>query len=285
MDVEITGGEALKDMGMNGLYSIGHSSDFPPQLVVMRYNGGNDDLKTALVGKGITYDTGGYSLKPAGSMATMQGDMAGSAAVAGALYALAKNKVKTNVVGIVVLAENRLSNQALVPGDVYTAYNGTTVEVLNTDAEGRLVLADGVAYAVKDEKADRILDIATLTGAVVRSLGHGVAGTVTNDAALFEEIEKAGKLSGERYWNFPTYREYHTMIDSKVADIKNIGKPEGGSITGGLFIGRFAEETPWIHLDIAGTGWAETPLFEHLTTGATGTGVDTMYYFCKNKAE
>lgn len=285
VEVKITAGKDLEKMGMGGLYGIGSSSEFPPQLVVMRYNGAGGGHKTALVGKGITYDTGGYSLKPSGSMASMEGDMAGSAAVVAAIYAIAKNKIKTDVVGIAVLAENRLSNSALVPGDVYTAYDGQTVEVLNTDAEGRLVLADGVAYAVKDEKADQVVDVATLTGAVVRSLGFGVAGTVTNDNATWNEVEAAAKLSGERYWNFPTYKEYHKMIESKIADVKNIGKPEGGTITAGLFIGKFVQDKPWIHLDIAGTSWMDTPLFEHQISGGEGTSVDTLYYFCKNKVK
>lgn len=278
VECEVISGDELKEKGLNGIYLVGNSSEFPPQMVIMRYNGGNNE-KTALVGKGITYDTGGYNLKPSSSMETMQGDMAGAAAVTAAIYALAKNKSKANVIGVVALAENRISSGSLVAGDVYTSYEGQTVEVLNTDAEGRLVLSDAVAYAAIDEKADRILDVATLTGAVVRALGSSVTGVVSNDEEIWADLEGASQLSGERYWQFPTYEEYHKMIDSKIADVKNVGGAEGGSITGGLFIGRFVKDKPWIHLDIAGTSWVDKPVFAYQSAGATGTAVDTIYYF------
>ena len=280
VECEIIAGKDLEKKGLNGLYLIGNSSDFEPQLVVMKYKNGGKK-KTALVGKGITFDTGGYSLKPSASMLTMNGDMGGSASVVAAIYALAKSKAKANVVGVVALAENRISAGSLVPGDIYTAYDGQTVEVLNTDAEGRLVLADAVAYAVKDEKADRVIDIATLTGAMLVALGYGVTGTVSNDDTFYAELDNASTKTGERYHRMPVYPEYEKMLESKIADVKNIGEGVAGGIMGGLFVRNFVKEKPWIHLDIAGTSWVKKPLFAHQSEGATGTAVDTFYYLCK----
>ena len=278
---EIIGLKQLQEMGMNGLVSIGSSSAYEPCLMILRYLPlGEPAEKMGLVGKGVTCDTGGYCLKPAGSMLGIKGDMAGGAAVAGAIYALAKNQIQQNVVGLIPMCENRISSGSLLPGDVYTAYDGTTVEVLNTDAEGRLILADTVAYAVQEEGVDRILDIATLTGAVVNLLGFSIGGVLSNDEKLYKDFEAAFEISGERYLRIPFYKEHEKMIESKIADVKNIGEAYCGTITAGLFIKKFVKDKPWIHLDIAGTAWVDQPVFEFQSKGATGAGVTSLYYLC-----
>ena len=188
--------------------------------------------------------------------------MAGAAAVAGAVYALAKRKEKVNVTAVMPLCENRISSGSFLPGDVITSYSGKTIEIGNTDAEGRLILADAVTYAIHHEHATRILDIATLTGAVVNMLGFSIAGVLCDDHGLWQEFEAASEKSGEKYWLLPFGREHEKMIESDVADIKNIGGSVCGTIAAGLFIRAFAEGLPWIHLDIAGTAWTETPLYE-----------------------
>ncbi|WMJ89418.1 leucyl aminopeptidase family protein [Anaerocolumna sp. MB42-C2] len=276
----------LKKMGMGGLTAVGESSEFPPCFMIVRYLADPDNQEiTALVGKGVTCDTGGYCLKPAASMLGIKGDMAGGAAVTGAIYALAKNKVKTNVIGLIPICENRISPGSLLPGDVITSYSGKTIEVINTDAEGRLILADTVAYATANEKVTRVLDIATLTGAVVNMLGFSVAGVVTDDQKFFEEFRSAYKISGERYWRLPVYPEHEKMIKSKIADIKNMGEKHCGTITAGLFIKAFANGLPWLHIDIAGTAWVDSPIFEYQSQGATGAGVTSIYYLCnKNRS-
>ena len=281
IECETIGRDKLAEMGMNGLLLTGDSSSNAPCLLVMRYLPLGDEAgRIGLVGKGVTFDSGGYCLKPGESMTGSKGDMAGGAAVAGALYALAQNAVPANVVGVIPLCENRISNSSLLPGDVYTSYAGKTVEVLNTDAEGRLILADALTYARRDEHVVRLVDIATLTGAVVRALGFGVAGVVANNTEWWQTLERAAQTTGERYWLWPDYPEYHKMLESRIADIKNLGDPHAGSITGGLFIGSFAEETPWMHLDIAGTAWVDKPVFAFQAKGATGAGVATLYELC-----
>lgn len=273
--------EKLKEMGMNALLGVGMSSAYAPCLCIIRYRGNPaDDHITGLVGKGVTVDTGGYCLKSSESMAGIKGDMAGGAAVAGAIYALAKNRVKTNVVGVIPMVENRISGGSMLPGDVITSYSGKTIEILNTDAEGRLILADALSYAVRDEHVSRVLDIATLTGAVCTSLGFGAAGMVGDNEEFCREFERAYEKSGERYVRFPIYEEYERMIQSEIADVKNVGGKFAGSITAGLFIRTFAEQTPWIHLDIAGTAWVDPPVFEYQSKGASGSGVTSMYYLC-----
>lgn len=285
IEYEVIDDKALEKMGMNGLFLVGDSSKYPPCLLVLRYKPlGKDQDTIGLVGKGVTFDSGGYSLKPAASMMAMKTDMAGGAAVVATLLALAKNKVQKNVVAVIPLCENRLSDASLVPGDVYTAYSGKTVEVLNTDAEGRLILADAVHYAVKDEAVNRLVDVATLTGAVVAALGHGVTGVVSNNTDWWNELEVVAGSSSERFHLLPDYPEYHQMLDSPIADIKNIGDRVAGSITGGLFIGKFVEDVPWLHLDIAGTSYLDKPLFAFQTKGATGAPVSTLYRLCKQTA-
>lgn len=271
----------LKTLEMDALISVGQSSEYPPCLMILRYMGnpGSHEI-TGLIGKGVTCDTGGYCLKPSNSMLGIKGDMAGGAAVVGALYGLAKNKVKSNIVVIVPICENRISPGSLLPGDVISSMSGKTIEIINTDAEGRLILADAVTYAVQKEKVTRVLDIATLTGAVVGMFGFSVAGVLSDDQEFWEEFKVAYEKSGERYWRLPIYPEHKKMIKSTMADIKNQGESHCGTITAGLFIRAFAEDKPWLHIDIAGTAWVDSPVFEYQSKGATGAGVTTLYHLC-----
>ena len=236
-----------------------------------------------LIGKGVTCDSGGYCLKPANSMLGIRGDMAGAASVIGSIYALAKNNIKTNVVAITPICENRISDSSLLPGDVISSYSGKTIEVLNTDAEGRLILADAVSYGIINEKITKVLDIATLTGAVVNLLGFSIGGVMCDNQELFNNFERAHNISGERYLRLPFYKEHKSMIESSIADIKNLGKSHCGTLTAGLFIREFAQGKPWIHIDIAGTAWVEPPIFEYQSKGATGAGVTTIYELCKGE--
>lgn len=281
VQAEVLDYEALKQMKMTALLGVGESSEYPPCLLVLRYLADPDSERiTALVGKGVTCDTGGYCLKPAGSMLGIKGDMAGGAAVSGAIYALAKNHIKTNAVAVIPMCENRISPGSLLPGDVIGSYGGKTIEIANTDAEGRLILADAVAYAIKNEHATEVLDIATLTGAVVNMLGFSVGGVISDEDAFFERFKKGYEISGERYWRLPFYPEHEKMIESKIADIRNMGESCCGTITAGLFIRAFAEAKPWMHLDIAGTAWVDKPVFEFQSVGATGAGVTSIYQLC-----
>ncbi len=272
----------LAERGMDALLGVGDSSAYPPRLVVLRYQGDQDsDRVTGLIGKGVTCDTGGYCLKPANSMLGIKGDMAGGAAVSAAIYAMAKNKVKANAVAVIPMCENRISRGSLLPGDVIRSYAGKTIEIANTDAEGRLILADAVSYAVREEKVTEVLDIATLTGAVVNMFGFTIAGAVCDNEDLYRRFEKAYECSGERYWRIPFYEEHEKMIESKIADIRNLSSGGCGTITAGLFIRAFAQEKPWLHLDIAGTAWVDDPVFQFQSAGATGAGVSTIYEFCR----
>lgn len=284
IDTELYDCEKLKEMKMEALLGVGESSQFPPCLLVLRYlNAPKDKEITALTGKGVTCDTGGYCLKAAGSMLGIKGDMAGGAAVAGAVYALAKNNIKTNVVAVIPMCENRISPGSLLPGDVIGSYAGKTIEIVNTDAEGRLILADAVSYAVKQEHATRVLDIATLTGSVVNMLGFTVGGVISDDDSFFHAFREAYTMSGERYWRLPAYPEHEKMIESEIADIRNLGESCCGTITAGLFIRAFAEGRPWMHLDIAGTAWVSEPVFAFQSKGATGAGVSSIYQLCSKE--
>lgn len=281
-EVEILDADKMKKLGLNAVLGVGMSSAYKPCLCIIRYKGNpGDDRVTGLVGKGVTCDTGGYCLKSASSMKGIKGDMAGGAAVAGTVYALAKNRIPVNVTGLIPMVENRISDGSLLPGDVITSFSGKTIEVVDTDAEGRLILADAVAYAVQEEHVSRILDIATLTGSICSSLGFGAAGMLCDNEEFCREFERASEKSGERYLRFPIYAEYERLLESDIADIKNFGGRFAGSITAGLFIRAFAGQTPWIHLDIAGSAWVDPPIFEYQSKGASGAGLSTMYYLCR----
>jgi leucyl aminopeptidase len=267
--------EDINKMGMGGLSAVSAGSHEDCKLVIMEYKTSQKNAPTiCLVGKGITFDSGGLSLKPAQSMETMKDDMSGAAAVIGTMQVIAQLKPKVNVIGITPLAENLPSGTATKPGDIVRFYNGKTAEIKNTDAEGRLILADALSYAVKNYKLDGIIDIATLTGACAAALGPFFTGMMGYSQDLMERLEHAAELSGERVWRLPFDADYKKAIISDVADICNIGKSsyKAGAITAGYFLSHFVEDVPWVHLDIAGTAF-EVPGISYYGPGATGVGV------------
>jgi leucyl aminopeptidase len=255
VEVQIFDKKALTKLKMNALLGVGQGSARESRVVVMRWNGGKKGAKPlAFIGKGVCFDTGGISIKPAAGMEDMKGDMAGAACVVGLMHTLASRKAKANVVGAIGLVENMPDGNAQRPGDIVTSMSGQTIEIINTDAEGRLVLADVLWYVAKTYKPEFMVDLATLTGAIIVSLGHEYAGLFSNNDTLAERLVEAGKLSGERVWRMPLGPEYDKQIDSKFADMKNTGGRMGGAITAAQFLQRFVDKTPWAHLDIAGTG-------------------------------
>jgi leucyl aminopeptidase len=256
--VEVLDVKAMTKLGMNALLGVGQGSARASRVVVMRWNGAKkDDAPLAFIGKGVCFDTGGISIKPAAGMEDMKGDMAGAACVVGLMHALAARKAKVNAVGVIGLVENMPDGNAQRPGDIVTSMSGQTIEIINTDAEGRLVLADVLWYAAKRFKPKFMVDLATLTGAIIVALGQEYAGMFSNDDKLSERLSKAGTATGELVWRMPLNAAYDKMIDSKFADMKNTGGSRwGGAITAAQFIQRFvADKTPWAHLDIAGTGF------------------------------
>ena len=275
LDIEVIDEWTAAEMEMGGLLGVGQGSANPPRMIVLHYEGDPDSKeKLGLIGKGITFDTGGISLKRADGMDEMISDMAGAAAVLGAMRVIGGAKPKINVVAVIPAAENMPSGQALKPGDVLKTMSGRTVEVVNTDAEGRLVLADGLTTAIR-RGATRLIDVATLTGAVMIVLGDVATGAVTNDEAFLAELLEASRATGERIWQLPSWPEYRKLLESDAADLKNHGGRYAGTITGGLFIGEFADGLPWIHLDIGGTAW----LFKDRgwePKGATGVMTRTL---------
>ena len=277
----------MQALGMGALLGVAQGSVRPARILAMRWNGtGRDDVKpVCLVGKGVTFDTGGISLKPPAGMEDMKWDMGGAGAVTGAMHAIAARKAKAHVVGVVGLVENMPDGNAQRPGDVVTTMNGQTVEVINTDAEGRLVLCDAIWWAQETFAPDVVVDLATLTGAIIISLGHEHAGMFCNDDGLAKQLKTAGNAVGERLWRMPIGEAYDKLIDSDVADIRNVGPREGGSITAAQFIGRFIKPgVKWAHLDVAGTVWANKPgaLFDK---GATGYGVRLLDRFVADNFE
>ncbi|MDR7101127.1 leucyl aminopeptidase [Croceicoccus sp. BE223] len=277
---------AMERLGMGALLGVGQGSFRPSRIIAMRWKGGDEAAAPiAFVGKGVTFDTGGISIKPAAGMEEMKWDMGGAGAVAGTMLALATRKAKANVVGICGLAENMPDGNAQRPGDIVTSMSGQTIEVINTDAEGRLVLCDALTWAQATFKPSRIVDLATLTGAMVISLGHENAGIFSNDDTLADALIAAGKESGDTLWRFPLSPAYDKLIDSPIADIKNVGPRWGGSITAAQFLQRFIEnDTPWAHLDIAGVVWADKP-GATWEKGATGFGVRLLDRFVRDTAE
>ena len=255
VQVDILDKKALTKLKMNALLGVGQGSVRESRVVVMRWNGGKKGAKPlAFIGKGVCFDTGGISIKPAAGMEDMKGDMAGAACVVGLMHALAARKAKVNVVGAIGVVENMPDGNAQRPGDIVTSMSGQTIEIINTDAEGRLVLADVLWYVAKTYKPEFMIDLATLTGAIIVSLGHEYAGLFSNNDKLAERLVEAGNLSSERVWRMPLGPEYDKQIDSKFADMKNTGGRMGGAITAAQFLQRFVDKTPWAHLDIAGTG-------------------------------
>jgi leucyl aminopeptidase len=260
---------------MGSLLAVAQGSSRPPRVVVLRHNGGGAGQPTvALVGKGVTFDSGGLSLKPSDSMKSMKADMAGAATVLGVMTAIARLKLPVNVIGLMGLVENMVSGNSYKLGDVLTARNGVTIEVLNTDAEGRLVLADVLSYAV-DQKVDRMIDLATLTGACVVALGEDIVGAFTNDESWCQQVVAVTRSAGELIWEMPMDDSFSEQLISDVADCKNVGKRWGGAITAAKFLEKFVGDTPWVHLDIAGPAFAEaaTPV---RASGATGVMVRSL---------
>lgn len=282
VEVEIFDGSQLQNMEMNLLLAVGRASINKPRLIVMRYFGDSDSSETiGLVGKGLTYDTGGLCLKPADSMLNMKDDMAGAATVIGAMCAVAKNKLKKNVIAVIPACENAVSGNAYRPGDVIKSMNGKTVEIINTDAEGRLALADAITYAVRNESVTEIIDVATLTGAILVALGTLTTGVFSNSDNMYNLLEKSSNEHGEKMWRMPVFEEYADLLKSNIADLKHTGGRMGGSITAAKFLEAFTEGTPWMHLDIAGTSYDNSSKW--LKKGASGTGVKTLYTYVKNK--
>ncbi|MFC1529835.1 leucyl aminopeptidase [Gemmatimonadota bacterium] len=248
----------IRERGFNGLLAVNQGSANPPRMVVMRYRPADARAASkpplALVGKGITFDSGGISIKPSKGMGEMKADMAGAAAVIGAMSAIGRLQPSRPVIGITPLCENMPSGSAIRPGDVITSYAGKTIEVVNTDAEGRLILADGLAYAV-EQKPEGIVDIATLTGACVTALGHVYAGLAGNDPGWIDTVVSISRASGEKVWQMPMHSDYDALVESEIADVRNTGKEPPGMITAAKLLEKFVGNTPWVHLDIAGVEW------------------------------
>jgi len=277
LECVVLGLEEIKQLGMNGVLNVGKGSKEEPKVVILRYKGGKPDEKPiVLVGKGVTFDSGGISLKPSEKMEDMKYDKAGAAAVIATIYTAASLHIPLNIVAIAPLVENLPSGSAFKPGDVIRHYGGKTSEVISTDAEGRLILADVLAYAVDKEKPQAIIDLATLTGACVVALGSQASGLFGNDQVLIERVKRAAEASGERVWQLPLWKEYSEQIKSDIADIKNSGGRAAGAITAAAFLSNFVGTTPWAHLDIAGTAYTAedgTKVKTYTPKGATGVGV------------
>ena len=271
---QVMGPEELKQLGMGALLAVARGSDEPACLIVLRHQGDRSGPVVALLGKGLTFDSGGLSLKSPDQMHLMKRDMAGAAAVLAAMRAIAELKAELNVIGLIPASENLPSGHASRPGDVVKAFNGKTIEIISTDAEGRLLLADALAYA-KHLGATHLVDVATLTGACVVALGHVASGVMGNDNHLAEAVLDAADQAGERMWRLPLFPEYRRQLDSQIADIKNVGGRPAGAITGGWFLREFVDETSWAHIDIAGTAWSEKDE-PHQVEGATGAGTRTL---------
>jgi leucyl aminopeptidase len=284
LQCEVHGADKIKELKMGAFWSVAQGSDEPPALIVMKYEpaGAPDKPVLGLVGKGITFDTGGISIKPADGMEKMKYDMAGGATMIGAMRAIALLKPKVKVIGIVCATENMPSGKAQKPGDVQIAMSGKSIEIINTDAEGRLVLADGLHYA-KQLGCTHLVDAATLTGAVVVALGYANAGIFANDDDMYSRFHNANDKAGEKMWRMPLDDEYKEQIRSSIADIMNTGGRWGGAITAAMFLKEFADETPWIHLDIAGTAWMEEQK-PWIAKGPSGIALRSLVQFVRDFA-
>lgn len=272
----------LENMGMGGIVAVGKGSNNPPKLIILEYSGGPGDQKPyLLVGKAVTFDTGGISIKPGEKMDEMKFDKCGGCTVLGVMRAVASLKAAVNIVGIVTAVENMPSATSYRPGDIIRMYNGKTVEVLNTDAEGRMILADALAYGIKTYSPRAVVDLATLTGAAIIALGANVAALVGTNKQLTDKLRKYSDKTGEKMWELPLYEEFNEQIKSTHADMKNVGGRPGGAITAAAFLSNFVNGTPWTHIDIAGTAWTQDGTFErsYNPKGATGFGVRTLFRF------
>lgn len=278
-DVNILDREQMLEMGMGAFMSVAQGSPTPPKMICMEYRGAGDEAPIALVGKGVTFDTGGISLKPGAAMDEMKYDMGGGAAVFGAFKALGELKPKINVVAIVPSTENMPGGKAVKPGDVVTSLSGQTIEILNTDAEGRLILCDALTYAQQTYQPAKVIDMATLTGACIIGLGHHVSGILGNEQDLIDEIRNAGEETYDRLWQLPLGEEWDEQLKSNFADMANIGGRPAGTITAAQFLARFTTEVPWAHLDIAGTAWVSGS-----DKGATGRPVPALVEYLNQQA-
>jgi leucyl aminopeptidase len=274
----VIGKNQIKKLGMGGIIAVNQGSAIEPRVVILEHKPKRFRTTVLLVGKGITFDSGGVSLKPAAGMEDMKYDMCGGAAVISTMQAVAENKPGVRVVAIVPATDNMSGSSAVKPGDVITHYNGVTSEVINTDAEGRLILADALAYGIEKYSPDCVIDLATLTGAVIIGLGHHRSGLMSNNDVLAEAIGAAGEATGEKVWRLPLDQEYSEQLDSEVADVKNIGGRAAGSITAAAYLKKFVGDTPWAHLDIAGTAWDFTKK-SYIPKGPSGFGVRLLLEF------
>jgi leucyl aminopeptidase len=285
LGASVLGEDEIEELGMGALLAVSRGSDEPARFIILNYEpeagaAGSDLI--ALIGKGITFDSGGISIKPAAAMEEMKYDMGGGAAVIGAMRAIARLKPSLRVIGLVPASENLPSGRAVKPGDIVRSLSGKTIEVINTDAEGRLILADAITYAI-NQGATHIVDAATLTGACVIALGEVRAAVIGSDQQLIDDLLEVGEQCGERLWQLPLDNEYEEMIRSDIADIKNVGNRTAGAITGAMFLKSFAGSVPWAHLDIAGTAWLEQAK-PYMAKGATGFGVRLMADFVLKRA-
>lgn len=280
-ETEILDEKEAEKLGMKAFLAVGRASINRPKVIIMRYKGDAESRKRiGLVGKGLTYDTGGLSLKPTSSMLDMKTDMGGAATIIGTMCALGKMKIKKNVTAVIAACENAIGSNAYRPGDIIGSMNGKTIEITNTDAEGRLTLADALTYIIRKENVDEVIDAATLTGAIMVALGDNVTGVFSNSDENYKKLESAGKYWGEKYWQMPIFEEYKEIIKSDVADLKNSAGKLAGSITAAKFLQEFIEDKPWMHLDIAGTAFSEKN-GKYFKKGATGQVVRTLYSYIK----
>jgi leucyl aminopeptidase len=281
VEVKILGEKEMTKLGMGSLLSVGRGSEYESKLAIMKWTGHKNKKKKpiAFVGKGVSFDTGGVSLKPSNGMEEMKYDMGGSGVVIGLMKTLALRKAKVNAIGVVGLVENHIGNMATRPSDVVTSYSGQTIEILNTDAEGRLVLADALWYTQEQYKPEFMVNLATLTGAIIVALGNEYAGLFSNNDKLSKQLEEAGKIEDEKLWRFPLNDKYDKMLNSPIADMQNITNGRGpGSITAAQFLQRFVNKVPWAHLDIAGTTWTKSAL-PTSPKGSTAFGVKLLNRF------
>lgn len=292
LKIEVLGREDMQREGMGSFLGVAQGAEEPPKMVVMQYIGNPGGKTIGIVGKGVTFDTGGYDLKPSSGMLRMYGDMAGAAATLGAIQAIASEKLPVNVVAIMGLTENMISAKAYKASDILTSMSGKTIEVLNTDAEGRLVLCDCMTYMQKYHNPDVMVDIATLTGAAIIALGRTVSAVLTNDDDIYQRVFSAGEYTGERVWRLPLYDEYRAQLVSDVADIENVGGRSAGTITAAMFLKEFVDkDRPWLHIDIAGTSMMEEEIARYVKNpylpkeGGTGTGTRLLFHFVKSYAD
>jgi leucyl aminopeptidase len=276
---EVFGPEQMNRMGMGALLGVAKGSRQEPRLVKIIYNGGGNST-LGFIGKGVTFDTGGISIKPAAHMEAMKGDMAGAAAVLSSVLCIAELKIPANIIAVAPLTENMPGGNAQKPGDVVTSLSGKTIEIINTDAEGRLILADATTYAIRNG-ATHLIDLATLTGAARYITGYFATPAITTDEKFFEMVKKAGDLAGERIWLLPNYVDYEPLLESKIADIRNSDYGQAGTIMGGMFIQQFTEGKPWVHLDIAYTADNDSPESKTVMQGPSGMGVRTLVNLAK----